>query len=333
MCFGDQKQSTQTTTPSAGVTNAANSNLNFVQDLQSKGFTPYGGQQVANIDPNQQNSINATSAIANNGTGQTSGNLIGGYAGAPAQSVNYNSAATNMSPYFNQYVTDALAPQLQQQDTQFAKQRAATDAQATGSGAFGDARTGIEQANNTFNNNVAREGLIGSAYNHAFDTAVGAGAQDSAGQFGASTANAGYNETALQRMLGGAGALQGLQTQQQGVQGNANKLSQQDTAQQQANLTAQYNQWLMQQQYPFQTAGLMNSTISAANPASPTTTTKSAPDNSGFAMLGGLASLAAAPFTGGMSLAALPGMIGSASGGASSGPITFGGPGGPTPFS
>lgn len=286
MCFGNEQTSSQTTTPSAAVTGAANSNLDFVKNLQSKGFQGYGGQQVANLDPAQQGTITNAAGTANNGTYQAATGLIGGYAGAPAQNVNYNSIASNMSPYMNQYVMSALAPQLQQQDTQFAKNAAAINGQATGAGAFGDARTGIEQATNTFNNNVAREGLIGNAYNSAFNTAIGAGAQDSSGQFGASTANAGYNETALNRMLGGATALQGAQQGQLGADTTANTMTQQDTAQAQANLTAQYNQWLMAQQYPFQTAGLMNSTIGAANPASPTTTTKTEPDNSGYAMLG-----------------------------------------------
>jgi hypothetical protein len=286
MCFGNAQTSTQTTTPSTAVTSAANSNLGFVNQLQSNGFQPYTGQQVANLAPAQQATINATQNIANNGTGAQASNLIGGYASAPAQSVQANSISSNMSPYMNQYVMQALAPQLQQMRTANAATNQATDAQATGSGAYGDARTGINQANNSFNQNVAQEGLIGSAYNSAFNTAIGAGAQDSANQLSAANANAGYNETALSRSLGGAQALEGLQTQQQGVQTTANTAAQQDTAQQQAQLTAQYNQWLMAQQYPFQTSGLADSAIQAANPANPTTTSLTQPDNSGYAILG-----------------------------------------------
>lgn len=63
-----------------------------------------------------------------------------------------------MSPYMNQYVMQSLAPQLQQMRTANAATNQATDAQATGSGAYGDARTGIQQANNSFNQNVAQEG-------------------------------------------------------------------------------------------------------------------------------------------------------------------------------
>jgi hypothetical protein len=97
-------------------------------------------------------------------------------------------------------------------DVQNAKTAQATNAKATGSGAFGDARTGIEQANNSFLSNVAREGLIGNAYNSAFNTAIGAGAQDVSNQLNAGTTNANLAETALNRSLGGATALRACRT-------------------------------------------------------------------------------------------------------------------------
>src|SRR4051812_630461 len=118
MCFGDDQTSTKTTTPNSGVTAAANSNLNFASNLRNTGFQAYGGQQVANIDPQQQASINAASNIANNGTGERASNLINNYASAGPQSVQAQSIAQNMSPYMNQYVMQALAPQLHQFDVQ-----------------------------------------------------------------------------------------------------------------------------------------------------------------------------------------------------------------------
>jgi hypothetical protein len=96
--FGNAQTSTQTTTPSSAVTSAANSNLNFVNQLQSNGFSPYTGQQVAALAPGQQASINATENLANNGTGATAANLIGGYESAPAQSVSATPISANMSP-------------------------------------------------------------------------------------------------------------------------------------------------------------------------------------------------------------------------------------------
>ena len=262
-------------TANPAVANAAIGNLGFVNNLQASGFQPYTGQQVAQLSPGQQQTIGNANTIANNGTGNMAASMIGGYANAPAQSVNPQQIYQNMSPYMNQYVMQALAPQLRQMDLSNAATNNATNATATGSGAFGDARTGIEQSNNAFNQNVAREGLIGNAYNNAFNTAIGAGAQDTANNLTGQTTNANLAEQALGRSLGGAQALQGLQTQQLGTQGTANQLNQQNTANQQAQLTAQYNQWLMAQQYPFQTAQLTNSTIGTAAGAMPASTNTS----------------------------------------------------------
>lgn len=292
MCFGntqvDQKNTSSTANPA--VSSAATSNLDFVQGLQSKGFTPYSGQQVANFAPQQQSSFDMTNNIANNGTAPAANSMIQNYASAPAQSVSADSIANNMSPYMNQYVMQALAPQLQQMDIQNAKTQAGTNAEATSSGAFGDARQGIENSTNNFLNSVQREGLIGNAYNTAFNTAIGAGAQDVSNKLAAGTTNASLAEQALNRSLGGATALEGLQNQQLGVAGAQNTMGQQQTAQSQADLTAQYNQWLMAQQYPFQTAQLMNQSVAAGAQAMPasTVTTEEKPNNSGFALGGAL---------------------------------------------
>jgi len=293
MCFGNEEtgRSTSTYTANPAVSGAATSNLNFVQGLQDKGFQGYGGQQVANFAPQQQSSFNMTDATANNGTGAKAGGLIDAYSTAGPQSVSAPTIQSAMSPYMNEYVMRALAPQLQQADQSWANARKATDATATGSGAFGDARTGFEQANNNFLHNVSREGMIGSAYNSAFNTAIGAGAQDVSNNMAAQGQNANFMEQYLSRALGGSQALQGLQNQQLGVAGAQNQMGQQQTAQSQANLTAMYNQWLMAQQYPFQTAQLMNSTIGAGGTALGGTTTKieEKPNNSGLSALGSLA--------------------------------------------
>lgn len=292
MCFGMQTtdQKTTTSTPNPVVAQGATSNIGFVQNLQNQGFTPYSGQQVANLSPTQQQSIGLTNAIAGNGTGDQAGQMINQYASAPASSVNSSTIASGMSPYMSQYVDAALKPQLTAFDINAGQQKNAIDAQATGSGAYGDARTGIQQSTNDFLSNQNREGLISNAYNTAFNTAIGASAQDQANNLTAQTTNANLNETALNRVLGGSNALQGLQNQQLGVAQAQNTAGQQQTAQDQANLTAQYNQWLMAQQYPFQTAQLMNQTVQAGAQAMPasTTSTESKPDNSGLAAGGAI---------------------------------------------
>ena len=294
MCFGSQttgeKQTTSTANPA--VASAATGNLDFASQLRDKGFQGYTGPQVANFSDQQKDSFGLTNAIVGNGTGAKATGLIDQYSGAPAQSVGAGTIADGMSPYMNQYVMRALAPQMQQMDISNAKDMAGVNPAATSAGAFGDARAGIEAANTRFNQNVQREGVIGNAYNQAFNTAIGASAQDVGNKLSADTSNANYMEQALQRALGGSTALQGLQNQQLGVAGAQNQMGQQQTAQDQANITAAYNQWLMAQQYPFQTAGLVNQTVSAGSQAMPAdkTETTSAPNNSGWALGGALLS-------------------------------------------
>lgn len=298
MCFGGQQTSTTNTSSVANpvVAAASNSNISTAENTlnNSSAGQQYQGPLTAAIAPNQQASIDAAGNIANNGTGTNASSLINQYAAAPAQQVSTNTIASQMSPYMNQYVMQALAPQLQQMNIANAGQNAATAATATGSGAFGDARAGIQASNDAFNQNVAREGVIGNAYNNAFNTAIGAGAQDVANQNTTAQANAGYNETALNRALGGATAQEGLQTQQLGAQTTANSLGQQDTAAAQAAMTAQYNNWLQAQQSQLAAQNSANQTVQAGAVATPasTTSTTSKPDNSGFAILGSLGSAA-----------------------------------------
>lgn len=295
MCFGNQTTSTSTSSsnPDPMIRSAALNNINFATNLRDTGFQRYTGEQVAPFSQQQQSSFGMTDSIANNGTANDSRSLIDRYSGSPASSISAGRIADNMSPYMNQYVMEALAPQLRQFDLQAADQNRATDAQATASGAFGDARAGMQRSNDVFNQNVARQGLVADAYNRAFNTAIGAGAQDVSNNMSAQGTNANLLEQALQRALGGSSALQGLQNQQLGVAQAQNAAGQQQTANDQARRTADFNQWLMGQQYPFQTADLLNRSIATGTSAVPPgqTQTQSRPDNSGFALLGSLGTL------------------------------------------
>lgn len=294
MCFGDQVTSTKTSTANPAVAAAATSNIATAENTlkNSTAGTQYQGPLTAAIAPNQQGTIDAATGIANNGTGTSAAGLINSYAGAPAQSVSTGTIAQNMSPYMNQNVMQALAPQLRQMDITNAADAARNNAAATSSGAFGDARAGIQASDTAFNQNVQREGVIGNAYNSAFNTAIGAGAQDVANQNSTQQANAGYQETALNRALGGATAQEGLQTQQLGTQTTANSLTQQDTAASQAAMTAQYNNWLQAQQSQLAAQGSANQSVAAGAAAMPATVAESAPDNSGYALLGGALGIA-----------------------------------------
>lgn len=217
----------------------------------------------------------------------------------------------------NSYVAQSLTPQLQAQQQQFDTQNKGVDSAATMAGAFGDTGWGQLRGTTTQAQDAARSGLIGNAYNAAFNTAIGAGAQDVSNNLNAQTTNANLKETALGRQLGGANAAFNMGT---GATNLTNSLGGQQTAQQQAQLNAAYNEFLRNQyQDPQFRAGLSNSALSAATPAAPTTTTKTAPDNSGYGMLGTALGTAGGFMLGGPAGAAIGGSLAGMIGGGGQG--------------
>jgi hypothetical protein len=294
MCFGLQTTSSTSYQPNAAVSGAATSNLTSAQNLQSAGFQPYSGQMVAGFSPQQASSFAmgnqlASSGVPNVGQAQTA---IGNAAGVGPQSVTPSTISSAMNPYMNQYVSQALAPQIQGLQQQFAGQDQQLNAAATSSGAFGDARAGIQAANLTNQQNTSMTGLLGQAYTSAFNTAIGAGAQDVSNSLAAQTTNANLANTYAGQQLGVGQAYENLGGYQIG-QGTAltnlqNTLGGQQTAQQQAQLNAQYQQYLMAQQYPFLTSQNLNQSIGAASQAMPATSTTQQPNNAGWALAGAL---------------------------------------------
>jgi hypothetical protein len=303
VCFPNTTTSTQNkvSTPNPAVGNAATQNLNYVSNLQDAGYTPYSGPRVADFGSLQNTGFDVAGQTAAGPYIPTAQDLISNYSSAPAGSVNAGTIAQNMGPYMNAYTSMALAPQLAAQANQFAGQNKQLDAAATSSGAYGDSRTGIEAANLGLNQDLARQGLVGQAYTNAFNTAIGAGAQDVGNSLQAQTTNANLQEQALQRQLGGATAEEGLGGYQMGL---SNFLQQQGGLQQQqaqAQLNVPYSNYLAAQQYPFLLAQLMNQSTTAGATAMPasTMTTNQQPNNWLASLLGsavgtGVKTLAAA---------------------------------------
>lgn len=337
MCLGNTvdktttTNSTNTSTPAQWLQDAAQNNINFASNLQSGGFTPYSGQQVADFSPQQSQSFGMGGNIASsiNPDVPLVGGALANYTTAGPQSVNANTISSQMSPYMNQYVSMALQPQLAEARNQQTLNMQQMQGAATSAGAFGDPRANQLQQNQQLVNNLSNQGLVGNAYNAAFNTAIGAGAQDVSNNLNAQTTNANLAETALGRQLTGANAIYGQGT---GAANLQNQFGQQQTAQSQAGLNASYNQWLMAQQYPFQTTELMNQTLGAARAGAPTTTTgnstqtQSAPDNSGWSMVGSLAGTLGGAVLGGPAGAAIGGQLGGAIGGGIGGSKAEGGP-------
>jgi hypothetical protein len=301
MCFGPTETGSKTTqsTANPAVSGAATSNLKFAQNLQQQGPTAYTGQMVAPISGQQHESFGMADTIGADPAWNTAAGYINNAATAGPSSVNASTIASKMDPYMNQYVMQALAPQLEQQRQQFDTQNRGAASNSTMAGAFGnDSQDALYRSNLTNEQNIARTGLIGNAYNNAFNTAIGAGAQDVSNNLNAQTTNANLNETALQREAAGATGLENLQAGREGATSLVNQMGQQQTAQSQAEDNAKYQEFLRQQQQPYLSTELLNQTIGAGSQAMPasTTATEYKPDNSGMQAAGTAAAMGAMMF-------------------------------------
>ena len=171
-----------------------------------------------------------------------------------------------MSP-FTQAVVDPTIQALQQQQGQ---QLAQQQAQAIKSGAFGGDRAGLQRAALQSQQGLATAQAIAPLYQQGFQQAQGVAQQQQGVQLGAQQANRQAFQQAGQQLAGlGTGAqqaaLQGAQAQI-----GAGTLQQQT---QQAGLTAQYQQFLQQQGYPFQVAQFLAGIAEGTGALSGSTTT------------------------------------------------------------
>lgn len=234
------------------------------QALAQKDYEAYTGQRTADFSGLTEQAMRGAGAMLPS-TLTTMGGNIAGAAAMNAGNVNYQgyqpgqftgqSAAQYMNPYM-QSVVDIQQREAQRQADIAGTQR---NAQAVKAGAFGGSRQAITDAEAQRNlalqmGDIQAQGL-NQAYNQAqqqFNTEQQLAEQ--ARQYGA-----GLGLQGLQTAIQGAGQL-GTLGQQNFMQGmDINKLQAQYGTQQQAleqsKLDQQYQDFLTQQQYPYQQLG------------------------------------------------------------------------------
>jgi Chaperone of endosialidase len=267
------------------------------------------GSFVAPVNSEQTSGINATNTAAGeaqpyygaatgtlgNAQAGTTGinNAATGLAAASSEQVNPTAlSGSDINQYLSPYLGDVLGTTnaLANQNNSIAQSGALGT--AISSGAFGGDRTGIAAANLNQQNSLAEQatdaGILNSGYNTALSTAqqqqgVGLSAGQanraalaSAGQelsgIGATTYGEGANTSSA---LAGLGA--GAQTA--GLQGASAQIGagtvEQNT--QQAQDTAQYNQFLQQQSFPYQVGSWLAGISEGAGSLEGSTTTTQQP--------------------------------------------------------
>ena len=235
-------------------------------------FTPYSGEFVAPLTGTQQAGISninqaqgmATPYYNNAGQAMNTGYQAGsGLALASAGAVNPEALTGQninqyMSPYLDSVVGSTMANLRQQQNEEQSK---ILGNQIT-SGAFGGDRGRIAQANLARQQGLATGQTVSGLMNQGYGQALQTAQQQQAQQLAASQANraalagAGQSLYSMGQGYGQGMAGLGTQAQESALKGAQAQLGagtvQQQT--QQAKNTADYNQFLQSQGYPFQVA-------------------------------------------------------------------------------
>jgi hypothetical protein len=232
-------------------------------DINQNPYQNYGGQRIAGFNTTQQNAfqeaINRQSAsqlapATNLATSAGLGSLgiSGQMAGVGQQYANQATNPFAQQAYMSPYIQNALQPQLEEMQRQYAITGQQEQGKATAAGAFGGTRQALMQAENQRNKNMAMNQAIGSGYQDAFRAA------QQAQQFGANLGLQGY-QGALSGLgqAGQAASTLGQLGQTQFAQESALNAERQKVgaiqqAQAQQGLDLSYQDFLKQRNYPYQ---------------------------------------------------------------------------------
>lgn len=236
-----------------------------------------------------------------------------------------NFDSTQAETYMNPYLQQALTPQLQEARRQAQISQQGNNAQATQAGAFGGSRQALSSAENQRNLASTLQGITGQGYNTAYTNAqqqfnadqarkmqeaqFGAQQDMTAAQQGAQYGQAAQAQNEQSKQFGANYGLQGLSTQLQAAQAQGqlgslenatdiNTLNAQlaggnaERAINQEGITADYNEFLTQRDYPMKQVQFEQSMLQGL-PTSTVTNTAAQTSTAGniASAVGGLGSL------------------------------------------
>lgn len=262
-----QTNTTETIVPD-WVQNQITANMAQANQLAAQPYTPYPGQTVAGLTPDQLASFQAIEQMQGTAPGQISSaySSVANLPGTIQSLLNPALGGAENTLYSNAMRQLALTNQQ-------------TQAQAAGVGALGGTRDAIQLASNE----SATQANIGAGINTL-------------------ASNAWMDAT--QKALQGAGLQGTLATAQQqaGLQaaGALNQVGGAEQTQQQAQYAQALQQWQMAQNYPYQQLAIMQSALAGSPYGNTVTSSQPYSSNLGSSILGGLAT--AIP-----TIAALPG--------------------------
>lgn len=275
MCFGGDSKSqasntnsssnTATDTSTTGSSASAPTNPNIdpavsglVQAATTQAQKPlslYNGQMVAPLTDTQNTAIGQINAAS--GLAQPYYDQAANYAKAGATPYSAGAVDQYLSPYLSQVLGATQASQNQQD----AQQQQSLAGNITAAGAWGGDRSGVVQSELAGQQKLADNATNANIENQGWNTALGQFNASNAANANAATSLAGIGNAAQSSALAGANSLFNAGTAQQQVN--------------QENLNVPYEQYLQQQQYPYQNLDFLSSILSGAAGTSGTTTNQS----------------------------------------------------------
>ena len=257
--------------------------------LAGQDFTPYGGQGVAGLDPRTISAYEQMSQLDPR-LAQAYGGLIGNL-GFASETLRGAAGPLDISGYMDPYQEQVIGAT----QADFARQRALAMNDVgdvfTQSGAFGGSRQGVAEGVALGQLGQAEAQTLAGIRSTGYQNAVQAALQQRGLSLGAAgqAANLGF---------GGAQGLYGLQ---QGALGAQAQLGLMQQGVSQAENDFMYQQYLREQQDPFQRYGLLAGTLNAPYGQTQTTQTSQSPWN---AILGAGATVGGALLAGPMGASA-----------------------------
>lgn len=264
-----------------------------VQGTELKPFQTYGGEFVAPVNAQQTAGIAGTNTAANEaqpyfgaatktlGTAQAGTVPVNQAAIAGTQASSAPLSQQDIDRYLSPYLNTVLGSESALINQNNQQQQAGQLGNAIRSGAFGGDRTGVAAANLEQQQNLAAANIYSNILNQGYQSALGtAQGQQQIGLAGAKQL-ADIGSTAYGEGANTASELAGLGTgaQTAGLQGAQAQIAagtvQQQT--QQAQDTAEYQQFLQQQSYPFQVAQFLANIAEGTGALSGSTTTTQQP--------------------------------------------------------
>lgn len=309
-CFGDMtptKQvastSTSTVKPPQWVEDASRSNYDLARSVLDRGYQPYTGEMVAPLSGNERSASDLIAKLSGSSPNiGTTTDRLSSVGNAPAFKYDFSTVVNDNGPlgsvasYMDPYIAQVLDPVLRQIGISGAQARQGINSNATAAGAYGDARHGVVESEQRKNEAIQAQDATAQGYSGAFNSAMGLREQDLQRLFGTQQAQQSANEAALSRMRQSGIDLSNLdQTELGRALGIAGALGQTGATErgvQQAQDTANYNEFLRSKNFTNDEIAFLTSILSGT-PYSKTTEgesmkTQSEPNNSGWQAVGAL---------------------------------------------